>query len=291
MLFTALVLSIVMLTHATEYTEQDSFFLQRQKHLINEYRICTGDYKITDIDSLLRWKNIINIRTEMAEYKKILKEFIQHTGMVKEALPCQVLNWHLERLRYLKHHEDSLQNELLKKSDYTVDSIRVHYELENNPISKFDFIQIPFGLSKKVFMHLFTQKLSYPLINKKRYLLIEHYPLNDNSFLVKFYFNRYKKYYKYEIEGYAFSGDQLNDIVRPQATLLKDILAREIGPPDRLYRIGYFDVKSGIITPYVKWIHEGYTTNIGLSIRNNRYFTRQTVIFKKLVDDRFRYKE
>lgn len=275
--------------YASENAEQDSFFLTREKELIEQYRLCTGDTATTAVDSLLRWKNSINLRTEMPEYKEILREFIQTTGIIKDILPCQVLNWHLARLHYLKSHEDSLQHLLLMKSDYTVDSFRVSNELKQNPASKFDFSNMPFGLSKKVFGHLLHQKFAYPVVDIKRYLLIEHFPLADNPFLVKFYFNRYTRYYQYDIESYRFSGDSLNTVVRMQAALLKDYLAQRIGPPDRVYRIGYFDIKSGIITPYAKWERDDFTVIIGLSIQNNRYFTRATVTYKKLVDEeRFR---
>lgn len=269
---------------AIEYEEQDSFFVDLEKNLINEYRLCTGDERTTDLDSLIRWKKSITLRTEIPGYKKILKEFILHTGMVKEVLPCQVLKWHLDRMKYLRNREDSLNKALLKKSDYSVDSIRVHLELKNNPVSPFDFESIPFGLSKKVFKNVFTTRLSYPLIDKRSYLLVEHFPIKDTPFLVKFHFTRDKRYYKYEVEGYSFSGDSLNKVVRPQATLLKEIMEQKIGPPDHIYRIGYFDIKSGILTPYAKWERETHSTVIGLSIKDIRYFTRETVTNKKISD-------
>ncbi len=277
-------------TFAADYTGQDSFFLQQQRELIEEYRVCTGDTVTSEIDSILRWKNVINLRTDMPEYQKILKEFIQHTGLVKDALPCQVLNWHLARLKFLRLQEDSIQNVLLKKADYTVDSFRVAFELQQNPASKFDFMDIPFGLSKKVFMHIFREKISYPITDAKRYMLIEHFSISDKKFMIKFYFNRHNRFYKYEIEGYGFSGNDLNDIVRPQAALLRELLDRKIGPPDRIYRVGYFDIKSGILTPYAKWEREDYSAVVGYSIYKHYFFTRETVICKKLMDARRRYR-
>ncbi len=291
MIFSIILLVFVLNTHSTEYEEQGSFFRQREKHLIEEYRLCTEDSITTDIDSLLKWKSIIDIRCEMPEYKKILKDFIQNTGVIKDVYPCQILNWHLDRMKYIRNREDSLKNILLKKSDYIVDSFRIQLELQKNPASDFDFSSIPFGLSQKVFTHLFTREYSYPLIDTKRHLFVEHFPIQDMSFMIRFHFTIRKIFFKYEIEGYSFSGDSLNSVVRIQAALLKDRLAEKIGPPDRLYRIGYFDIKSGEITPYAKWENDDYSIIIGIGIEGNRYFARQTVILKKLVNTRFGRRE
>lgn len=269
-------------TFSLDYEDQDTFFLDLEKKLLNEYRICTGNTIPVNIGSLLRWKKNINLRMEIPEYQKILKEFIAHTGIVKDILPCQVLKWHTDRTAYLHSQEQSLQNTLLKKTDATIDSIRTHSELEKNPVSPFDFDSIPFGLTKRVFATVYNRKFSYPLFDNRMCLYVEHFFLRDSPFLINFFFTRYVKYYKYEIEGYAFSGDSLNKVVRPQATLLKEILEQKIGPPDHIYRIGYFDIKSGPITPYAKWERDTHTVIVGIGIKNNRYFTKVTVTSKKI---------
>ena len=217
----------------------------------------------------------------MPEYKKIRQEFIIHTGIVTDFLPCQVLEWYMDRLSYLKSREDTIRYNLLIKSDKTVDSIRIYNEMKNNPTSKFDFGKIPFGLSKKVFQIIFNQEFSFPLIDKKNYFLAEHFYLNERPFLIKFFFTNNDRYYKYEIESYSFTGDSLDLAVRPQAVYLKEMIEQKIGPPDRLYRIGYFDIKSETISPYVRWEKETHTVTIGIALEKIRYYIKKTVESKK----------
>lgn len=281
---TFLLLLIISITNifSKDYENQDTFFVSLEKELISEYRTCTGDTNAIKLDSLLKWKNIIDLRMEMPEYEKIRKEFISHTGLVKDILPCQVLEWFRERLTYLENHEDSIRNHLLVKADEAVDSIRIYNELQNNPVSKFDFGEIPFGLSRKVFQIIFNHKFSFPLIEKKDYLLAEHFYLNEDPFIIKFYFKNNDKFYKYEIESFSFTGDHLDKVVRPQAVFLKETMEKKIGPPDRLYRIGYFDIKSGTISPYARWQRETHTVDIGIGLEKIRYFTKKTVENNKL---------
>ena len=281
-IFFLLTLITITQTFSKEYENQDPFFTDLEKELTSEYRTCTGDSNAIRLDSLLRWKNIINLRTEMPLYEQIRKDFIAHTGLVKDILPCQVLEWFKERLSYLENHEDSIRNKLLIKSDETVDSIRLYNELQNNPTSKFDFGEIPFGLSKKVFQIIFNHKFSFPLIDKRNYLLAEHFYLNENPFIIKFYFTHNDKFYKYEIESFSFTGNHLDKVVRPQAVFLRETMEKKIGSPDRLYRIGYFDIKSGPISPYARWEKETHTVTIGIGLEKIRYFTKETVESKKL---------
>lgn len=217
----------------------------------------------------------------MPEYKKIRQEFITHTGILIDFLPCQVLDWYKDRLLYLKSCEDSIRYTLLIKSDKTVDSIRIYHEMKNNPTSKFDFGKIPFGLSKKVFQIIFNQEFSFPLIDKKNYFLAEHFYLKERPFLIKFFFTNNDRYYKYEIESYSFTGDSLDLAVRPHAIFLKETIEQKIGPPDRLYRIGYFDIKSGTISPYAIWEKETHSVTIGIALEKIRYYIKETVESKK----------
>ena len=276
-----ILLLLAVNTFSKDYEEQDTFFLGLEKELIEEYRTCTGDSNAIKIDSLFRWKKIINLRTEMPEYIKIRQEFITHTGILIDFLPCQVLDWYKDRSLYLISCEDSLRHALLLKSDTTVDSIRIYNEMKNNPTSKFDFGKIPFGLSKKVFQIIFNREFSFPLIDKKNYFLAEHFYLQKRPFLIKFFFTNNDRYYKYEIESYSFTGDSLDLAVRPQAVYLKETIEQKIGPPDRLYRIGYFDIKSGAISPYARWEKETHTVTIGIALEKIRYYTKETVESKK----------
>jgi len=264
----------------TQAEVEDTFIVSVKKRLIDEYRTCTGDSVNIRPDSLVRWKKNMTARTETPEYKKILEEFISHNGMASGAYPCEVLAWHRDRLQYLKTGEEAVVKKLISTLDNTVDSIRVFRELEANPPSPLDFEGIPFGLSKKVFALIFNKKFSFPLQDKNSVLSAEHVYLKGTPFLIRFHFSDKGRYYKYEIEGYSFHGDSLNSIVRPQATLLRQLMEEKIGPPARIERIGYFDIKSETISPYVKWEKETHSVTVGLGLEKNRYYTRATVVCK-----------
>lgn len=262
---------------AVQYETLDTFFIDLKNRIIEEYRFCTEDTLTTGLDSILRWKQSINLLTEMKDYADIRREFVYHTGITTEALPCEMLRWHLDRLRYLRGKEDSVRCALLDQSDAQVDSIRLYKELHDNLASSFDFPGIPFGITKKVFEYLFNKQFSYPLNNKGAFMMIEHLPIQGVPFIVKFYFTNKSVFNKYEIESYSFPGDQLNSTLRNQASLLKTIVEQNIGPPDRLYRVGYFDIKSDVLTPYVAWNKNTHHVVIGFSIEKNRFLVRQIV--------------
>ena len=281
-IFISIIILLAVNAFSIDYEEQDTFFLGLEKELIKEYRTCTGDPTVITIDSLFRWKKIINLRTEMPDYKSIRQEFITHTGILIDFLPCQVLDWYRNRLMYGKSREDSLRHTLLIKADETVDSIRIFNELKNNPISKFDFEMIPFGLSKKVFQIIFNREFSFSLIDMKNHFLAEHFYLKERPFFIKFFFNSNDRYYKYVIESYSFTGDSLDLAVRPQAIYLRETAERKIGPPDHLFRIGYFDIKSGTMSPYARWEKETHTVTIGIGLDKIRYYTKKTVESKNL---------
>lgn len=268
----------------SDYNEENTkslFFQGIEEYLIEEYQICTGDSVISDIDSILKWKNSINLRVAMPEYKTILKEFILHTGLVKEMLPCEVLNWYIDRLIYINKKEESLKETILHTADKVIDSIAMTMELKNNPRSGFDFDSIPFGLSKKVFLKLYKSFNNYPLMQKKKCLCAEHYPIKGESFFIKFTFNENDQYHRYEIESYLFSADSLDAVIRPLASILKEYFTTLFKrPPNRTYRIGYFDIKSKTVSPYAQWKSEKHRIKIGIGMRKNRYYTKAIVYVK-----------
>lgn len=268
-----------------EKTKDDIFFLNLQEQLVNEYLFCNdldqnqeaSDSLNITLDSLIRWKESISLRIQMPQYKKILKEFILSTGLVKNVLPCEVLKWHIDRITYLTKLENSFKKKLLQISDKTVDSIHTFNELTKNPVSPFDFLSIPFGLTKKIFKKIYHRTLSYPLMGRDDFLYIEHYLLKGTPFIVIFYFTKESRYYKYEILGYPFSGNLLNEKVRSQAKLLEKIMEQNIGPADRINRLSYFDIKSGTVSPYIVWHRETHSAVISIGLDNNLYYAKLTV--------------
>lgn len=256
-----------------DYENQKPFFTELEKKLIEEYHTCTGDTGNTDISYILRWKNSINLRIEDPAYKKILKEFILHSGLVKDIIPCEVLKWNQDRLSFIRSQESAMKSSLVEKADSTVDSFAIHMELSRNPTSPFDFDTIPFGISKDLFRKIFIRRYTYPITNMGKYLVVEHFPLRGSFFIAKFFFTREQTYYKYELEGYGISGDSLNTVIWPQAKRLKDNFVKKFGTPDELNRVGFFDIKADTASTYAQWNRDPFVVSIGIGIKENLYYT------------------
>jgi hypothetical protein len=253
------------------------FFETMEKNLIHEYQLCTGDTSEKSFHTLVEWKEHINQKAQSSEYKKILKEFIINTGIVKDLMPCMVIKWYLDRKTYLYNYERKINNVILVQNDKTVDSIRLFNELKNNPVTPFDFSDIPIGISQKIFQKVYNRECKYPLFDTRKYLFIEHYIIKEEPFIVKFYFTRDRIYCKYEILSYQFSGKYLNDEVRSKAIILKEFMEEKLGAADRIYRLGYFDIKTDTEMTYAKWIRKTHYVNIILGLSDNKYYTRLTV--------------
>lgn len=260
-----------------QYEELDTFFLTLHADLQAQYRICTEDTAEISSDSLLRWRNQIEMIISTPEYKKILKEFMRHTGIVTNVIPCEVIKWEHDRMRYLSEKERSLQDRGLGSADMMIDSLRTRMELEANPCSDFDFDSIPLGISRKVFRGLFTSRFHYPIYENDTCMYIEHFYFRNYPFMVHFFFNEDERFYRYTIDGYSFVADSLNTVVRAQSTLLAEILQQRSGPPDALFRFGIFDIKSGVITPYAAWHRDTHDVVVGIGYEKNRYYAKATV--------------
>ena len=276
-------LLIPLALFSQSYEEQKPFFTDLEKEVIEEYHTCTGDTGNTDISYILRWKKSINLRTEDPAYKKILKEFILHTGIVKDVVPCEVLKWNRDRIAYLKKQESSIGTDLVEQSDSIVDSVAIHQQLARNHPSPCDFDTIPFGITKELFHRIFARKYPYPVVNRGRYLLVEHFPLRGSFFNVKFFFTRkHRRLYKYEIEGYGFPGDSLDTVIRPQAEQFKDIYEKRLGKPDVLNRIGFFDIKADTVSTYVQWKYAPHTVTVGMGIKDDLYYSLVSVVNEQI---------
>lgn len=284
----SLLLGILLLTHISlsaqsfNYEEQDTFFTDLQSELKKSFIECTGDTSVPELKYLLEWKNRIHLQTETEEYKKILKEYMIITGELEDIVPCHVLNWHKSRVKFLKDNEKRSTEKVLEDSDRIVDSIRYVRELKINPRSNYDFKNIPFGFTKKSFIKLYQKEYGATLEDYDTVLVSEHFLIKGTPFILRFYFHKDKRYYKYEIESYGQSGNDLNDKVRPSANMLKDQLELKTGSANITNRIGFFDIKKNKPSLYTLWSTEKYKAAIYYAIKNERYYTILKVMKKKI---------
>ena len=256
-----------------EYTEQDTFFNKRIDELRIEYLDCTGDSTTLDAQQLLDWKNRIHLQSENPDYRNILKEYMTMTGIVENIRPCHVLEWNLDRIRFLKKSEASLQNKLATESDYVVDSINYLLEQRRNPRSPFDFDSIPFGFSKKAFLRTVEKKGTFPIsIQKNGTFLIEHYTMRDFAYLVEFMFDPNDRLTEYRIMTYPCTGNAMNTSMHPAAQILLNRIETNVGPVSRLNRIGYFDIKPNTPLLYAHWDSKTHDANIFFWQKESKFF-------------------
>lgn len=281
-----LFLGVAFTLHASppQYEDQDTFFVNLRKKYGEHYKLCTGDTSVPSAQELLEWKKGINLATESTEYRGILKEFIAHTGVVKGIIPCQVLKWNRDRFRQLQSRENTLRDRMLVEADTSLTAYRIKAAMERNPASVFDFAGIPFGLCRSTFVLLFSHRYIYSLVGRGTHVYVEHFPLRGNSYMVRFHFSPDNRYYKYEIIGCRRPAQLLDGIVRPMASDLAGMLEERAGPPDRIFRIGFFDIKSKTITPHARWDQETCSATVGLGMERNQYFASLVVTNRETGD-------
>lgn len=256
-----------------QYEEQDTFFNELELQIIEDFKKCTNDTTVPELKYLLEWKDRIHLQTKTKEYQEILKEYMAVTGILDNIMPCQVLAWHKSRINFLDHHESKAAKQVIGNSDRIVDSIGYLNEKLRNPSSKFDFEEIPFGFSKKYFLKKYNEKFGNSPVAYDTIFITEHYLYKDTPFILRFYFDENQRFYAYDIESYSYSGNDLNSKVRVASDLIKEKMIKNIGKPNVLNRIGFFDIKTNKPTLYAKWYQKSIKANLYFAIRDERYFT------------------
>ena len=268
---------------STDYESQGEFFMELQSALKKEYQTCTHDSSAISFDSLVKWKAQINEQAKKPDFNALMKEYIAHTGDIIDITPCKVFRWHDDRIAYLSQQEQSIHKALTAKADTAVDSARLLYELKKYPSSPFDFDRIPFGVSRKIFKHLFSSAYTYSLEDEGRYFRVEHFSMRDCAFILKFYFSD-NRFFKYEMEGYPLPAAVFETTLRMQASTLKDILEKKAGKPNNLFRLGYFDIKKDTLSPYAAWEGKSHLASIVIGMKEYKYFTKAIIMPKSPAD-------
>lgn len=274
---TFFIFTLFAISLATDSPLLDSVTDAALKNFKAQYRYCTGDTSDISLSKIMLWRDEISQITESSEYKKDIKEFMTHTGIVDSFLPCDVINWKNTRDGFIASKDSSISARLNKKNAELIDSILFFEDKKLNQASKFDFENIRFGYNRKSFERAY-KKRKLPKYNVEReYLSSEYYTISGTPFLIKFYFNREQRFIKYEIESYRFSGNDLDDKVRPYAEAIKNKFIKQFGEPQIINRIGFFDIKSNKPQVWAHWKSKTHSVNIYFLLENSKYFTRAVV--------------
>lgn len=268
------------LCFATDQTGEKSFFDTLETGYRNEYVDCTGDSFRVDINYVLLWKKQLDEWTKSRDYQDALADYKKSADSGQAISPCRLRLWKNRHKVEQDNHEHGIVTAVLENND----SIEAAEALKTHPASKFDFADIPFGVSKNEFVYLYKKKFSGELVDKGNLLCVENMPFGDTrTFLTAFYFGNKDIFCKYEIESAPMPADSLNKSVRPSAGYLAGVFERKLGDAQHQYRIGFFDIKSRELSLFKKWEFPGHTAYIGLSVYKFKYYAKAIIADTRLL--------
>ncbi len=264
---------------STIFSEDDSdslFFSELEKKLLQEYRLCTGD-SLPSRKALLKWKADINALIESQEYSELVKSYANETGLDPlDVLPCQIRNWHIQKLREKKETAELLEQskkEIIRKR---ADSLYLHQELSKKPARSYQFGNIPLGITKKGFMLLANQFRN--LNDEGNSVILDSILFGSLVLKGAFHFDRNGLLDQYELESETVPLDSLDSRARPQADSMAVIMQRKIGrTADHSYRVGRFDITQGRLAVLKLWTFPEATVYTGLATSNYRYYAKLIV--------------
>lgn len=266
----------------SEYPEHDSFFMARIARLRAEYRYCTGDTTEPEIAQLIDWKTKMDDWTATAEYDSASRRFFETTGLRRNVPPCEVYVWAQHRRQRLTAERQRNDSILTKRRRAVAESTRIARQLDRHPTSPCDFEDIPFGVSRIIFARYFPKKYPNKLVGERGRLTAGGIEWYGYPCSMAFYFGALGALFQYEIQSKSYPGKSLDTRVRPLADEFAEYFEERLGKPDHVYRIGYFDIIQGRLSPYKVWSTESFKVIVGLGTYKYRYYAKAVVIHKEL---------
>jgi hypothetical protein len=259
--------------HATDEVRERAFYDSVVAVYMHEYRECTGSMGSIDRAMLLEWKTKMDKLSQTQAYVELVREYRATVDSERKPLPCKVLAWNEERKKAQMQSESAMVQTLLAQ-DEANDARR---DLDTLAKSPYDFGIFPFGVSKRLFLYTYkkTRNVEPAVMDSIAY--VNDIQWGERPFLTAFHFDRNERLFKYEIESPALASDKLNAVVRPDAEYLSQVFTKKFGEPARRYTFGYFDIKSGVLSPYKTWDIKGYSVYVGISMENYRYYAKAVV--------------
>ena len=152
---------------AGDDTRDAAFYNNVAQRFTEEYIECTGDTSpIIDVKRIIRWKQKMDEWTETPEYAELLRDY-RKTGAAT-VLPCKLIEWSKNR----KQAQEMKESALIKRLLDSAEDAEMKNELKTLTASRFDFAEIPFGISKPSFIHFFKKKFDLALLEKDRFLIL-----------------------------------------------------------------------------------------------------------------------
>jgi hypothetical protein len=244
-----------------------------------DYQNCTGDSSSLPLRKLLIWKESIDSVVARKDYPRILKSFFEDSlNNNSRSLPCEVVAWYQNKML-----DNNIRDSLAKAASIasikkTSDSLILAKELTAIKRTPLDLLDIPFGLSHRAVLILLANREITDIVDKNSVLYYTD-SKSQTFFIRAFFFNESGTYYKYETETRTVKPDSLDMVVRP-LLLNIETMYRELTSlqPSETNYIGFTDIIQGKLSISKVWNLRGITIFTGLSMYNNMFYAKSTVI-------------
>ena len=266
-------------TPATDRSVRKKYFDDLEATLRADYRLCTGDSSDLSLDDLMAWRRTIDSILTDSAYPTIITKFTRETGIrPSDARPCEVVNWMKREEEQIEASSRLLSDERTVLIKLHEDSLYLAHELEEIGKAVYDFLGVPFGLSKRGFLIRSRQQDFPKLLDNGRVLVCDSIRVGNMSFKAAFHFTGDNKYWCYEFESESCSIDSLDIRARALADYLGAYLETVSShPPDHIYRIGMLDIIPGRLSICRFWNFPGATAYAGLARSGNRFYAKLIV--------------
>jgi hypothetical protein len=259
------------------------FFNGIEDELRADYKACTGDSTRLPLKKVILWKQSIDSITQLPEFTQILKQFYNDSSIAAgHHSPCEIARWYRTKMLVRKKSENIANTLIKNKNQKKADSLLIKTELSKVHQSSCDYLKIPFGISKECVIVL-LKDVGVTAFIDDTFLLHYNNPEDSVYNTVAFYFDKNRRYYKYEIESVTASLDSLDTYIRPFAGTLALYYEQKIGQPAQQNNyIGRLDIVQGKLSISKIWELQNIEVCTGLATFNNRYYAKAIVTEKAL---------
>jgi hypothetical protein len=186
---------------------------------------------------------------------------------------------------WVKHHAaDSLKEReadsiaMAQRRQMYQDSLFLHDQVKLHPASRGDFYHVPFGVPRRAFTLLFFDTFSDLVMDDYDRLVVRGFLWDSTAYDLAFYFGAEDSLAWYQVESVSYSADSLELAGRPAVERLAAIFEKKLGPPQRLYRVGFFDISPNHLCPYMTWKGADFEVHVGFATYKYRYYAKAVVI-------------
>jgi hypothetical protein len=278
-----LVISVFTKTVTAELDSTRIVFLDSLETVLrSDYLRCTNDSSDLPTKELLSWRRSIDSVIARPDYPLVAKKYFLETGISPaNARPCEIVQWLRTFEMQLQYYTDVLAEAKTQRIKERDDSLYLANQLSTATKATYDFLDIPFGISRRAFILIANARGLPKPVGQGGFLRFDSLMYGDLFFKIAFHFSKDNHYRCYEIESSSCSLDSLDLWARPIMLYMAAQFEIKIStPPDHLYRIGLFDIVPGRLAICKLWNFSDANAYFGLARTANRFYAK-AIIQKK----------